>query len=364
MSLTLSANEAHLIVETSRCLLAPFDHADSVAWRRAALRLLKRLAGADSATFTLPDADGPWIFSDEHDPATLSRFPELQPPGTHDGTTILERVVGDRVATIESAYRRPDHVYFRSAYFHEYMRPAGAESLVSTLSPFDGADGPIDPGRIAGVQLMRNHRSRSSLGERERQLVLLLYPAIVAGVDAWRRLAAHRGALLDSLDGLGSALLVLDAGGRRVHETPGLTALFAADPERATLRQAMLRAAAHSVPDALVQDVRTRAARYRIVVSRYRDAASVAVTSGPSTLLLVALDRLTPIPRSDAELRADFGLTAAEVRVARLLALGKRNADIAEVLQVTEHTARRHTEHVFVKLGIRSRAGTAARLQR
>ena len=59
---------------------------------------------------------------------------------------------------------------------------------------------------------------------------------------------------------------------------------------------------------------------------------------------------------SDADLQARFGLTPAQVVVARLLGEGLSNAEIARKLFVSEHTARNHTYRVLGKLGISKRA--------
>lgn len=55
-----------------------------------------------------------------------------------------------------------------------------------------------------------------------------------------------------------------------------------------------------------------------------------------------------------------YQLTNRETDVARLLATGKSNAEIAAALGISEHTARRHTEQVLSKLRVNSRAAVAA----
>lgn len=66
-------------------------------------------------------------------------------------------------------------------------------------------------------------------------------------------------------------------------------------------------------------------------------------------------------PITDIEQRARaFGLTAAQARVARLLADGLSNEEIAEALFISPATARNHTARVREKLGVRSRAKVAA----
>jgi DNA-binding CsgD family transcriptional regulator len=58
----------------------------------------------------------------------------------------------------------------------------------------------------------------------------------------------------------------------------------------------------------------------------------------------------------------DFGLTPAELVVARLVATGKSNRETAEELYVTVKTVEFHLRGVFAKLGISSRREIAARL--
>jgi len=74
----------------------------------------------------------------------------------------------------------------------------------------------------------------------------------------------------------------------------------------------------------------------------YAALRRVALTSAPTDLLT-----------------ARYQLTPREAEVARLLALGKSNAEVAQSLSISEHTARRHTEQVLLKLGVRSRAAVA-----
>jgi DNA-binding CsgD family transcriptional regulator len=65
-----------------------------------------------------------------------------------------------------------------------------------------------------------------------------------------------------------------------------------------------------------------------------------------------------------SELRRRFGLTPRETEVALLLADGCSNANVAEALVMSHHTARRHTEQVLAKLDVRSRARAGALIRR
>ncbi len=54
-------------------------------------------------------------------------------------------------------------------------------------------------------------------------------------------------------------------------------------------------------------------------------------------------------------LRARFGLTRREAGVALLIIARHANAEIAERLFISKHTARHHVERILQKLGVRSR---------
>ncbi len=54
------------------------------------------------------------------------------------------------------------------------------------------------------------------------------------------------------------------------------------------------------------------------------------------------------------------GLTRRELEVLSLVAAGRTNREIAARLVISEHTARRHVQNIFAKLGISSRAAATA----
>ena len=65
-------------------------------------------------------------------------------------------------------------------------------------------------------------------------------------------------------------------------------------------------------------------------------------------------NRITPSPDLPA------GLTPREAEVLRLVAQGRSNRDIADVLVLSPRTVKRHIENIFDKLGVSSRAAATA----
>ena len=53
------------------------------------------------------------------------------------------------------------------------------------------------------------------------------------------------------------------------------------------------------------------------------------------------------------------GLSEREVDVSRLLARGKSNKEIADLLGISVRTVHNHVAHIFDKLGVHSRSGAA-----
>jgi len=66
--------------------------------------------------------------------------------------------------------------------------------------------------------------------------------------------------------------------------------------------------------------------------------------------------------RISGRTRAD-GLTAAERRVAALVAEGRTNREVAAALFLGERTVASHLNHIYAKLGVRSRTELALRVR-
>jgi DNA-binding CsgD family transcriptional regulator len=173
------------------------------------------------------------------------------------------------------------------------------------------------------------------------------------GADAWRAAVWNvQRSLIDALD---HPVAAYDRTGRFLHGNSRLAELLAGDREARLIQRAMEAtaiAAARGGSDAAgtIRAVRTTTARYRLSANLARAAGA-----GGRESVLVTIDCAAPADRTDEELRTEFGLTRQEVIVARLMAEGLTNPDIAERLGVSYFTARNHAERVMRKLGVNRR---------
>lgn len=364
MSFCLSAEDLEHLTDATRILLSPLDFSSVDEWRSAVTRQLKQLLGADSAGFLLPVTDGIALYSEEHDPVALSRYPELTRPALSDGTPIWARSIELGVTTLREGYGADYDAYLRTTYHNEFAAPNGAFDTLGAWCSLGGAD----PTSAASLQFWHSHPTRKCFGDRELRLLRHLLPAFHAGVQtqlAWRHYAAD---LLNTLDSLEEAALVGDLSGRVVHQTPALTTLLRADPDGEQLRAAMLdllaevrslarHSAGRSRPPVVLRPAVTCTGQYRVRACLYGESRA-----GQGTLVVIALEGLSPRTPPPETLRAEYGLTPAEVRVALLLARGKSNVEVAQELFISPHTSKRHTEHVLQKLGARSRAEVGSKI--
>ena len=106
------------------------------------------------------------------------------------------------------------------------------------------------------------------------------------------------------------------------------------------------------------RDVRADGRGYRL---RGTLATGWSPAGQPGVLVTAAYELVNPL--TDIELRSRYGLSAREIEVARLVAAGLSNQEVAERLGVSYFTARNHVERLLSKLGVgnRSRVGAVLR---
>ena len=170
------------------------------------------------------------------------------------------------------------------------------------------------------------------------------------------------------LDALRQGLMVCDLAGRVLHANPVIRALLAEDLVRGRISEEIsvlvrcvrMASASRDTGNAapLVRTVQLGTSDYVL-----RGIHLGEIPGEAEGAVLVVLESDVPEPLSDRILREQLGLTAQEVRIARLLSEGMRNVDIAQELFISRHTVRHHVEKVLLKLGVHSRVEVASLLR-
>lgn len=179
-----------------------------------------------------------------------------------------------------------------------------------------------------------------------------------------------RDALMAALDALDQRLLFYSCDGVLVHATRGFRKAVADDEPR--LREEIQLFAASSCGLARLRRMKEGEVVERMVVQELAGTPSRRLVAsyigldlfggGPTVLIAMEAGATDPL---DADLlKQRFGFTAAQCRVARLLARGHTNREIADALCLSPHTARNHTQSILQKIGVNSRAQVASVLLR
>jgi DNA-binding CsgD family transcriptional regulator len=223
-------------------------------------------------------------------------------------------------------------------------------------------------------------RSADAAGIEDVQraaMTRVLVPPFKAGLSEWRRLAARRLELTALLDAIPEAVLMYDGSGGLIHANPRAAEVFGlpgASGPGAQVRTAAQRlawslaaAAQRSIALSPTRDTHpteaTREVRADGRVYRLRGTLATGWMPGSEYGVLVTAAFELVNPLTDLELRSRYGLSAREIEVARLVASGLSNQEVAEKLGVSYFTARNHVERLLSKLGVgnRSRVGAVLR---
>ncbi|MBW2240829.1 MAG: hypothetical protein JRH01_02495 [Deltaproteobacteria bacterium] len=262
-----------------------------------------------------------------------------------------------------------------SELYQRWMEPQGllVEAAMGSLYP-DGSDGPGFGWFVAG---------RRPFTEGEYAFCRELDPHLAQATrTAWRLhlIEQEREVAIFSLDGSPEGLCFLDAAGkvswanraalRTFAEADGLTLeddrLYADSvPDRARLRQAIetcLRSADH--PPGLVSLRRPSGSRPLGLVMARAPSAEAAPHRVETVAVVCILDMSAPLHSPEPVLRALYGLTAAEGRLAVAIAAGTSAADFAKRSGRSAETVRTHLKSIFRKLGIQRQSQLVAFVHR
>jgi DNA-binding CsgD family transcriptional regulator len=226
---------------------------------------------------------------------------------------------------------------------------------------------------VAGLWFYWDREEPCVAGERELAILQLLLPAFQAGIQLAVRSVQTQNLVEDIFGNLAEGVALYDETGRVAHQSPAFRQLLSDEPEAARVQAECTRigrlvlayvvrqgakSGSQESPESTEREVRTARALYRI-----RGALVGPHRLGPHPLAIVLLERFAPTRLSLAYLRDLYQITEREAAVSHFLADGHSNAEVAHLLGISIHTARRHVEHVLMKLGVHSRAAVGARLR-
>lgn len=256
---------------------------------------------------------------------------------------------------------------WRTRFHHEWCRPAGLEHAVQGLA-FRDAGG-------AGVIALCRAGHVEPFDAAEIELVSALLPHLARALRVQLRLqsaAVARDALADALDRVPQAVLLVDARARVLHANRSAADLLATpgglDADAAGLRAdrpgqtrelhaLVARASATPLGGDIALDRADGAGRLLAHVVPVRPAG--LAWAGPNATAIIVVADPGHHARARAALQSLFALTAAEARVACLVAAGSGVQAAAMALHVEPPTVRTQLLRAYAKTGTRRQAELA-----
>lgn len=331
---------------------------------------LNGLFGAGASIFILTLPTGPRVVTDL-DPGTMAAY-FADHAATDEAPAMLE-AFGQPWALEEDTRHTPlSDRYVRGDAFNAWYRPNGMDRTLSLRAYGRPAGTPslamgFSDHLVADLVIGGSAAARGPGADPARTLLALLQPALEAGVGALLHAlgrpagdgpadgasgfgSAHVAAVLD---GLAAPVWLYDGAGRLVHHSGAVSRLVLGLVDGAVVQaaaeqhaRALLRGHLLGRPVSATCAVEVGAERVRLVGSFLRPP------SGGAPAVLVRAEGAAVALPSEEAVRAQYGLTRQEARVALLRARGVETGAIAERLGVSVHTVRRHTERVLAKLGV------------
>ncbi|WP_217913036.1 helix-turn-helix transcriptional regulator [Miltoncostaea marina] len=333
--------------------------ADSAQFRRHVLEGLPRLVPASMVSYNDISPGGePVLLLDPPDAMTPERVRDfLRLAGENPLIRHYARTGDPRPMKISDLMDR--RTFRRTELYATVYRPMGVEYQMAVSLP-------AAPGAVVGIAL---NRDRPDFGERDRAMLELLRPHL----DRLRRDAATREA-----ERLVTAVVerVLGDGGRAALAVGRDGVIdFASGRALALLAEYLPPGAgpgsragrgAGGLPAPLAAWLRRERARGGL------DPARGLAVAGPGGTLAARLLAAAEPGGHDVVLLEErragdavaglvaLGLSPRQAQVLALVADGRTNAAVAAALHLSPRTVQKHLEHVYERLGVRSRAAATA----
>ena len=251
----------------------------------------------------------------------------------------------------------PHAEFLETSFYREWVEPQGAIDLATIALEKTVA-------RTTVLQVLR-HRSRGTVDDSMRERMRLLAPHIQRSQFMGRQIRARSHTvddLADVLDGLSTAICMLDADGRVVHANAACRQLFADADLLAMVGDRIV--ARNTQTDKIFRSLCEidESARRRIELATSADGQHYLLHAFPlkrdrslardvaATMLFVQRASMLPMLATDA-IAAAFRLTPSELRVLMAIIEIGGVPDIAAKLGVAETTVKTHLGRLFEKTG-------------
>ena len=362
----LTRHEHEALRSALAILLAPLDSIDANSWRGQVGIVLCELLGADRVAFQL-DAPGiPLLYSEDYSQKTLDAY-----VGYYSAIDVGRQrrdELGLEVWNRSLLHGDNLRAFWKSEIHRDFLVPNKIlDSMGLTVALKGGSS------HHATIFCHREKANTPEFGERGIALLELLLPAFKAGVRDLVRHSHQRESLGAHLDTLTEGIRVCDLNGRTVHQNTAFTAALNGDSAGPKLERAV-----DEILQPLVSFNRERKgnpsalAGRRVSLEVHTHTASYEVKgsflgrelAGADSRIAISLQKLAPnTALSDRALQERYGLTARELEITRRLAQGQSTKELAQSCGISLHTARRHTEKIFSKLGVRNRSQIGPKLR-
>jgi DNA-binding CsgD family transcriptional regulator len=259
----------------------------------------------------------------------------------------------------------PPSEYQNSRIYKEWSAPQGYVDAVQAVLDKSAMS-------FAAAAVMR-HASQGPTDEGARQRMQLLTPHFRRAVAIGKVIDLHKveaASLADTLDGLATAMILVDGGGRIVHANSAGHTLLA---EGAVVRMSNGRLAAvdptaertlHAIfSNAGMSDAMVGGKGIAVVLERggERHVAHVLpLTAGARKKAGVAYSAVAAVfvrkaalelPHPLEAIATTFKLTPTEMRVLMMIVEVGGVPEVAPVLGISETTVKTHLQHIFAKTG-------------
>jgi DNA-binding CsgD family transcriptional regulator len=255
----------------------------------------------------------------------------------------------------------PNEVLERSEFYNDFLRPQDFFHVALAL-PIRRRE------RVAAIRVIRRY-AEDPFSEADLALLRALVPHLRSALHLHCELSEARrlsAGLSDALASLGVGAILLDTAGRVAFANAEAERLIAAG-DGLSVRCRRLRLDSAREDEALHRLVTGASGGGALAVSRPSGrlplearviglpvAAGLAAPGAAALVFVRESERACAL--DPAALRGLYGITPGELRVAVLVAEGRRAAEIGRELGIAVETVRSHQKRLYEKTGARGRA--------